>query len=52
MSYYNTLKSKGLNQMLKIVGHNDDEFMTLYGIWKNPFSDFFWGDGLTEHRLY
>lgn len=26
--------------MLKIVGHNDDEFMTLYGIWKNPFSDF------------
>ena len=32
MSYYNTLKSKGLNQMLKIVGHNDDEFMTLYGI--------------------
>lgn len=30
--YYNTLKRKGLNQMLKIVGHNNDEFMTLYGI--------------------
>lgn len=31
--------------MLKIVGHNGYEIMTLYSIWKNPFSDFFRGDG-------